>query len=156
MNSEASSSWVSVGGLIDPELALQLAGRVEARRVAGEFSVDNQRYIASLNRDLITGVNRISTRHIELLRQMCSLKQVIVRPDQVKSHRKYLGLVIVAFKKMLYRVMKPLVDPMFQQQRDFNALSLYLLADMANEVGAHLGSMGPGRNDLLAPEVSDN
>ncbi len=139
MTSETSSSWVTVGGLGDPELAQQLAVRVEARRSAGEFTLENQRYVALLNRALISGVCRISPRHSDLLRRMCTLQPGAVQLHQVRSHRKYLGPVIVACKKMLYRVVKPLIDPMLQQQREFNALSLYLLADIANEVGSQRG-----------------
>jgi hypothetical protein len=139
MSSNVSTSWVSVGNVSDLELAGQLASRVEARRAAGEFTPDNQRYIELLSRDVIKGGSRISARHSELLRRLCGLHQVTMQLHQVTSHRKYTGPIIVALKKILYRVVKPLMDPMLQQQREFNATAVYLLADLANEAGAAQG-----------------
>lgn len=129
------SNWLTVCGTIDSELAAALSARVATRRENREFTQDEQYYI----RDISMAVSKdrdfyVSGERSELLRRLCSLHRMTLHPRTITSHRPLVGKCIVFLKKAVFRVMKPLLEPMLRQQTTFNACAVHLLAQLANEI----------------------
>jgi hypothetical protein len=122
-----------VCGKIEPELAIELARRVDNRRQSGKFSRDDQRYIEKMSLAVSKGNFYTSTERAEMLRRLCQCYAVDVKIRDISSHRPVVGPVIVFVKKVLFQIMKVLLGPAFRQQRDFNAGVIYLLTDLCND-----------------------
>ena len=58
----------------------------------------------------------------------------------------------MAVKKVVYRAIKPLLEPMLAQQRDFNATVIYLLSDLANTAPDRQAGPGTGTGTGAASE----
>jgi hypothetical protein len=131
-----SLPWLKVCAVEDPALAATLERRVVDRRNAGNFTLDNQLYI----RDVSLAVSKnsdftVSGERAEILRRLCTLYRIGFHEKEITSHRPVIGAGIVFFKKALYRLLKPLLLPVFKQQTMYNATVVHLLAQLANEAG---------------------
>jgi hypothetical protein len=129
-----SLPWLKVCGVDDATLAASLERRVENHRKAGDFTLDNQLYI----RDVSLAVSKnsdftVSGERAEILRRLCTLYRIGFHEKEITSHRPVVGRCIVFFKKLLYRLLKPLLLPVFKQQTMYNATVVHLLAQLANE-----------------------
>jgi len=125
--------WLVVCGKADLELARALTTRVKQRVQSGSFSWEDVRNIAAIPARLVSGDIHISTKRLELLRRMCQSWDIELRPREISSHRPFIGPLIVACKRVLLRMVQVLFKDLLQQQRDFNALAVTVLAGLANE-----------------------
>ena len=82
---------------------------------------------------LCDGSLKLSKKRLEKLRRLCQLWEVNLKPAEITSHRKVIGPLIVAVKKLVYPILKVLLKETIKQQRDFNAAAVALIADLANE-----------------------
>jgi hypothetical protein len=75
----------------------------------------------------------VTAERLEILRGLCHLYSAGIRAEEIRSHRPWIGPVIVFFKKAIFRVISALLGPTFQYQRQFNAGVIRLLGDLANQ-----------------------
>ncbi len=126
-------SWVSVSAESCSALSSLIEGRVESRIKAGEFLQKDIDYIANLKRPALDGAVGLSDVRLEKLRRLCQLWDIDIRPMQITSHRKIIGPVIVAIKRLTFPIIKMLLKDFIRQQRDFNASAILLLAELSRE-----------------------
>jgi hypothetical protein len=94
---------------------------------------DEQQRVAKLSTAIAKGAFVVTPERLELLRGLCQIYSAGIRAERISSHRRYLGPLIVFFKKALFRVISALLGPTFSYQRDFNAGVIRLLGDLCNE-----------------------
>ena len=129
VKSQASiGEWLTVCGEANSELAGILSEKVAALRREGAFTESDQMSYSVTKSGFATSPERM-----ELLRRLCQIYSIDVRPAQPTSHRKVIGPVIVAVKKIIFPVIKALLGPTFKHQKDFNAVVVMLLTDLCNE-----------------------
>jgi len=134
LSDNKSSPWLTVCGAKNTELEDLLSERLTQRRNAGFFSLDNQKGVEQASFVAVKGAFSTSPERSELLRKLCQIYAVDIKPLDISSHRKFIGPFIVAVKKVLFRVVRPLIGPALVQQRNFNAAAIYLLTDLCNEM----------------------
>lgn len=134
-SSGQSSEWLTVCGESGGELASALADKVAALKRSGAFTDTDQMLVERMNYSVAKNGFSTSPERMELLRRLCQIYSIDVRPAQPTSHRKILGPVIVAVKKIIFPVVKALLGPTFKHQKDFNAVVVCLLTDLCNEAG---------------------
>ena len=127
------TSWVSVGGSADAELARSLFEKIEALRAAGKFSEADQAHIAKLSFSVTRDGFTATPERVELLRRLCQIYSADIRPQAPTSHRKIIGPLIVFGKKMLQPVVNAVFGPALRNQREFNANVVSLLTDLSND-----------------------
>jgi hypothetical protein len=127
------TSWVSVGGSADAELARSLFEKIEALRAAGKFSEADQAHMAKLSFSVTRDGFTATSERVELLRRLCQIYSADIRPQAPTSHRKIIGPLIVFGKKMLQPVVNAVFGPALRNQREFNANVVSLLTDLCND-----------------------
>ncbi|MCB0331854.1 MAG: hypothetical protein KDD55_00075 [Bdellovibrionales bacterium] len=128
-----STPWITVPGSDSNEdLERTLASRVEAHIAQGDFTQENIRYVEKLRLDACRGTLHVSDEILERLRMLCQLWSIELRPRTITSHRRYIGPVIVAFKKALYPLISFFLKDLIRQQKDFNAATIRLVTELAN------------------------
>ena len=83
--------------------------------------------------DLIPKDLEISSERLEKLRRLCQLWEVDIHMGELKSHRKIIGRVIVGIKKLIFPIIRFMLKDLIREQRDFNAASIRLFADLCNQ-----------------------
>ena len=124
--------WIKILGEEAPALERELSGAVSARVEKGEYAVRDIEYISALKRPLATQTLKLSPDRLEKLRRLCQLWDIELKATHIESHRKILGPLIVAVKKMLLPILRVLLKDMIRQQRDFNAAAIRLLAELSD------------------------
>jgi hypothetical protein len=127
------TSWLSVGGASDVELARALFEKIESLRAAGKFSEEDQEHIAQLSFSVTRNGFTATPERVELLRRLCQIYSADIRPPAPTSHRKIIGPCIVLGKKMLQPVINAVFGPALRNQREFNATVVSLLTDLCND-----------------------
>ena len=126
------ASWIQSALRADTELEELVASRVESKVVAREYSRQDIENIKDRNLRVIEGALSLSDERLEKLRRMCQLWDVQIVPAEISSHRKFIGPIIVGFKRLLFPVVRYLLKDFVRQQRDFNASAIVLLAELSN------------------------
>jgi hypothetical protein len=134
--SSPSDCWIRVGGTPSPELSTQLESKVSVLRQREDFPPNHEEDIRKLVLSTASGEFVTSPDRLARLRRLCQIYGVRIRPETITSHRKIIGPVIVAVKKVLFRVVEGLLGKTIKHQRDFNAEVVALLTDLCNEAGA--------------------
>lgn len=129
----ANNKWLTICGAQDEQLASSLAEQVAALRDRGLLSDEERRSIEALSYSVTREGFSTSPERMEVLRQLCQVYSRDVRPHAPTSHRRFIGPFIVLAKKMIFPLVNAVLGPSFQQQREFNALALTLLTDLAND-----------------------
>ena len=129
------TTWLVVAGLSNSELANTLRSRVVRCEEGGIIPSGEQARVAQLSRAIATGEFVVAPQRLELLRELCHIYSAGILADKITSHRRFLGPVIVAFKKALFRLIAALLGPSFTSQRQFNAGVIRILGSLCNEVG---------------------
>jgi len=124
-------SWLQVCGDEDADLAGRLTELVQKKIAGGEFSVDEMRRVQQLDMSPVREDLNVPVETLEKLRRLCQLWDVDLRARRISSHRRILGPVIVALKKLAYPVLRVFLRDFIRQQRDFNAACISLLAELA-------------------------
>jgi hypothetical protein len=130
----AKDCWIVACGQAAPELASILQSRVATRIKAGEFLPDTLHYFQEVSFKPVTGDLTVSEKRLEQLQKLCQLWDVRIRPQEVTSHRRILGPLIVAVKKLAYPVLGAFLKETFHQQRSFNAAAIALVAELSEEL----------------------
>ena len=141
-------SWLLIAGVANSELENELESLVATSFKKHNFSTSSLAYLKKLDRgikitpedscqpDLQSGSCEQSESEqkndliIQKLRSLCSFWDIDPTAGSIHSHRKYLGPFIVKGKKALFSVLRVLLKPSFEKQRDFNAQVIELLAEM--------------------------
>jgi len=124
------TAWLMTEGSPDGELARTLEQRVEQRIAGGRYTRDDAQYIAKMHLRLCSGLLDVSDETLEKLRRLCQLWDVDVRIRRISSHRRVIGPVIVAAKRLLYPMLRVLLKDFIRQQRSFNAAAIAAIADL--------------------------
>ena len=126
--------WLIMHGEKAPALAASLRQRVEQRIAAGEYLPDTIQYFNEVSFRAVPGELTVSDKRLEQLQKLCQLWDVRLRPKEISSHRKFLGPLIVAAKRVVYPVLSAFLKESFYQQRSFNAAALAMLAELSEEL----------------------
>jgi len=133
-----TSNWLTLpaalkeNGAAEQSLQQALESRVQDKLSRGEYSLEELDHVARVDLNPIKGELYISDKRLEKLRRLCQVWDVDLRIDKITSHRKFLGPLIVAFKRLLLPVVRVLLKNFIAQQREFNAAVVSLLADLSN------------------------
>lgn len=134
-SSSGSSTWLEVGGAAAPEMARLVEERAAQRIASGDYTRENVRYVGELQRPAAPGKLDVSAESLAYLRRLCQLWEVDLRPARsITSHRKIIGPVIVAFKRMAFPIVRFFMRETLKQQRDFNAAVVEAVTRIYNEV----------------------
>ncbi len=129
----STTPWITLPEVNSTEeLEQTLANRVQARIAQGDFTEENVRYVKELRLDACRGSLNVSDEILERLRMLCQLWSIELRPRTITSHRPFIGPIIVAFKKALYPLISFFLKDLIRQQKDFNAATIRLVAELAN------------------------
>jgi len=127
--------WIKVAGKERPDLEQELKQGVARAVAAGKYSMDDAAYIAKMSLALAHGNLEVPDAVLEKLRSLCQLWDVDIRIGEIKSHRRFLGPLIVSLKRFFYPVLRVFLRDFIRQQRRFNAGVIALLAEIANRHG---------------------
>jgi hypothetical protein len=127
--------WIKVAGVNDALLEGELEQKVGTAMRAGKYSQGDVAYIAGMNLNISAGRLEVSDHTLHQLRCLCQLWDVDIRPREIKSHRRLVGPIIVALKRMLYPALRVFLRDFIRQQRSFNAGVVALLGDLSNRKG---------------------
>ena len=127
------TNWIKVRGENKPQLEKDLTDKVKALISEGEFSKEDVKYIDKLDLCLTKGSLDLTNKQLENLRRLCQLWDVEIRTVDISSHRKFIGPVIVAVKRLVYPLIKFFLKDFIRQQRAFNAASIATLSELSNQ-----------------------
>jgi hypothetical protein len=132
------SSAAGFGGSVDrfssPKSLNEFLLTARNKRIAeGEFALEDVVYIRSLSLSPIKGDLNISDEALERLRRLCQLWQVRLRPRVISSHRPIIGRLVVLTKRALFPVVAFFMRDALRQQREFNAATIRLMAQLISE-----------------------
>ncbi len=128
--STESVKWLTVCGHEETQLAREIGDAVKAKIAAGAISEPKMRYVEKVSLALVSGTLNASEKDLEKLRRLCQLWDVDIRVGNISSHRKFIGPIIVAIKRVLFPLVKVLLKDFLEQQREFNAVTIGLLASV--------------------------
>ena len=128
-----NKNWLIVAGTEEPNLANSLQERVQDHIAAKHYTANDIKYISMLKLALCSGDLVVNDEVLEKLRRLCQLWNIKLKPQNITSHRKFIGPFIVAFKKVFFAVLSVLLKDVIREQRTFNANVIALLATAVNE-----------------------
>lgn len=114
-------------------LAEDLSRRKERRIAGGEFTQQDVLNIRNRPLDFLSKNLEMSPERLEMLRKLCQLWDVDIRPAMISSHRKVLGPIVVRVKKLLFPLVRFFLKDLIREQRAFNAAVITILSDICNE-----------------------
>lgn len=133
MPMQKQSHWVSAFGAPAPELGNETQNLINNLIAAGKFAAKDVAYISTLERPVLNGHFKATSERLNRLRRMCQTWDIDIKLTEIKSHRPLIGPIIVALKKMLFPILKILLKDFVKAQREFNAATIMLLAEICNE-----------------------
>lgn len=126
----SGSGWITVCGQSSPELENRLTAKVQQRLADGEYTEQDMRVVADLGKPKAELHLKMSDAKLERIRRLCQLWDIELRPPhQITSHRKIVGPLIVAAKKLVYPLLRVLLKDLIRQQRDFNGSVIAYLSE---------------------------
>lgn len=123
----------TVAGQSDEVLKELIDSKAKKLYADGKITENNLRYLQQLDLSIVKSELNISDLMLERLRLNAQLFDVDLRPREISSHRKIIGPVIVAVKKMIFPVIKFFLKDFIRQQKDFNASVIATLGQLAAE-----------------------
>lgn len=130
---QRATSWVAIGGIDDVALADSLTAGVKQWADSSRMPLNEPERVSQFDTNIVRGSLVLSPHRLELLRTLCHVYSAGVRSEKISSHRPILGPAIIFAKKILFRIVSPLLGPSFKHQREFNAGVIKLLGDLCNE-----------------------
>ena len=115
------------------KLSSLIEERCAARIAANEVYESDVANIRDRKLDLIPKNLYVDPMKLEKLRRLCQLWEVDIRVGEITSHRKIIGPIIVQVKKILFPIIRFILKDLIREQRDFNAASIQLFAELCNE-----------------------
>ena len=132
MENKHNENWIVVGGEAAPELSRQLSESVARRISEGKYTQKDIEIVSKIELPLIDGKLNVNAKDLEKLRELCKLWDVDLKPLHISSHRKFIGPVIVAAKKLFYPFVRAIFKESHKQQREFNAATISMIAEILN------------------------
>lgn len=126
-------SWILYTSVDCEALAEDLSRRKERRIAGGEFTQQDVLNIRNRPLDFLSKNLEMSPERLEMLRKLCQLWDVDIRPAMISSHRKVLGPIVVRVKKLLFPLVRFFLKDLIREQRAFNAAVITILSDICNE-----------------------
>lgn len=126
-------TWISFLGQKTPDLEAKLAETRGAAIRAGLISEKELGHIAGLKPSVVEGELRVNDVVLEKLRTLCMSWDIDIKPREISSHRRFIGPVIVAVKKMFYPILRAMLFNTIQAQRHFNGTVISVLSEIAND-----------------------
>jgi SAM-dependent methyltransferase len=108
------------------QLMEEIKARVRQRRASGYYSEEEVRRVAQMELEVgevVPGLREELEHHLAALNDSWDA----LREPVVTSHRPGVGRVIVGFKRLMLRLMRPYTTLALQRQLDFNTTLLHLL-----------------------------
>lgn len=102
-----------------------LANRIKSYPELSKGEIED---VESVSRGLFPQGYRLSNEETERFRALCTFSQFELKPPIVRSHRRYLGPIIVFCKKIAWRILSSLLRDTFNSQRAFNCATVKQLA----------------------------
>ncbi len=110
----------------------QLESKIQNRISQIEYTWDQKKYLEALTFELKLNSSEITAPFLDKLRTACQLWDVDLRNQQITSHRKIIGPIIVSLKKLIAPIIKFFLKDFIRQQKDFNAAILALMIESKN------------------------
>jgi hypothetical protein len=126
-------SWFTVGGESDPFIAETAKSEVKKKIALGLFKEENVRYLAQHRLALLDRELLMNDSELEKLRILAKNFMLTPSLPNFTSHRRFIGPVIVFFKKLLFPIFAAFTKETFQRQSDFNANLIELLVEMSSK-----------------------
>lgn len=106
----------------------KLIARLHAR-MDNTYTQDEIESVVNYDSRIFKKELNLTQKDVDLLKHLINISQVKISvPKSIVSHRKYLGPVIVFFKKIVYRLVGYCISPTLKIQSDFNTtLIAYLI-----------------------------
>ncbi len=133
--------WFTVCGQKRDALASSVENAVARAQTASQLSSDEVERVKQLDFSVCKGELNVSDEILEKLRRMCQIWDVDIRVREISSHRKFIGPVIVAAKKLVFPVLRAFLNDTLRQQRDFNAAAIQLVGEIVAERGKGAGKL---------------
>ena len=121
--------WLQVLGANDPDLQKRLSDAVNQKVSAKEYTRDDVAYVSKVELPACKGTLNVDKVQLEKLRRLCQLWDVELRPAKISSHRKVIGPIIVAFKRLMFPILRVFMKDVLRQQKDFNGAVIAMLAE---------------------------
>jgi hypothetical protein len=130
----SSQLWISRAGEPSAQLCQLVASRVQERISAGQYSIDTIKYFQEVSFNPVADDLTVAEKRLEQLRKLCQLWDLKIRPAEITSHRRFIGPLIVAGKRLVYPILSAFLKDTLHQQRSFNAGVIGLLAELSEDV----------------------
>lgn len=128
MNNANFVGWIRNSGQNDAELCHEITVRVTKKLERGEYTQNDLLYIQKL-KFAFSNLNQVSDKKLEKIRDLCKHWDIDIRHIGISSHRRFIGPIIVAIKKLLFPLLKTLLRDTLRQQRNFNAAVISYLVE---------------------------
>ena len=122
MTNEPPAASVNVAQLME-----EIKARVRQRRASGYYSDEEVRRVAEMELEVGEVVPAPALSELEHHLAAINDSWDVLREPEVTSHRPVVGRVIVGFKRLMLRLMRPYTALVLQRQLDFNTALLHLL-----------------------------
>ena len=126
-------SWCSFPNGVSSSLAADIEQSALRRMISENITAQDVLNIQNRKLDLIPKNLNVSDERLEKLRRLCQLWEVDIHLGEIRSHRKFIGPIIVGLKKLLFPVIRFMLKDLIREQRDFNAAAIILFADLCNQ-----------------------
>lgn len=113
------------------ELSSVLEARLRSRIENGAFRHEDIAYISRLSLFPVSDASSISPQCLENLRRLSEIFEIKFEPQNISSHRRFFGPIIVFAKKILFRIFRTVLKDSFAQQTKFNAEVVSFVAQLA-------------------------
>ncbi len=113
--------------------AKEIDASVEKLRREKAISSEERHAARNIDLSISKGDLHISEKKLEKLRILCQLWDLKLSPREISSHRKFIGPIIVTVKKKLFPIFQFFLKDLIRQQRDFNATTIRLMAEICQE-----------------------
>lgn len=125
-----SLTWIDSGDSGDVALQQRVEKRFADLVARYGLSKHDLDCVRTIDRSVVKDELRVSALQFERLRQLAQLHAVDFRVQGITSHRKFVGPLIVAAKKLLFPMLKVFLKDTLREQRAFNALVVSSLAEL--------------------------
>ena len=116
------------------DLEMKLDEKIKEKIAKGIYTKAEMDYIKNLPLKLLSLTSEIKDhKSLESIRALCKSADIKAENFVIRSHRKFVGPVIVAFKKIIAPLVRYFIKDIAEQQRKFNTEVIYALA-------AHFGN----------------
>ena len=140
---------VNAPGIDLAELNRSLEETLRARVTASEeYTWSETKDIAALQRTLFPKCFEVESAPLERLRVLARLYRCEIQPPHaINSHRKFIGPLIVAVKKMVWPLINLHMEPCLDQLQEFHSHLLY-----SHALEIHRGSVLEKKLSLVEAE----